>query len=98
MRNVDELKSILKDLDQVLRRRFHVKSLSIFGSVARGEATASSDIDFLVEFSAPVGLIEFISLQNFLEDSLHARIDIATKSALRPEMKESILKEAIRVA
>ena len=98
MRSVEAVKLILKDIEPILRRQYHVKSLSIFGSVARGEATAASDIDFLVEFSAPVGLIEFMSLQNFLEDTLHANIDIATKNALRPEMKETILKEAIRVA
>lgn len=53
--------------------RFSVKSIAIFGSVARDEALPGSDIDLLVEFSEPVGLFDFIRLKNHLEELLQTR-------------------------
>ena len=79
-------------------RDLHVKSLELFGSVARGEAAEASDVDLLVEFEAgkPVGLFEFIRLKHFLEEILGCGVDLATEGALREEMKQRILKEAVR--
>ena len=74
--------------------RHGVKSLAVFGSVARGEATESSDLDLLVEFARPVGLFEFIRLKKFLEDLTKCRVDLVTQDALHPAMRESILSEA----
>jgi hypothetical protein len=81
------------DLDQ-----FAVKSLAVFGSVARGEATESSDIDLLVEFNQPIGLFEFIRLKNYLENLTGLKVDLVTSDALRPTMRDSILSEAVYVA
>ena len=78
--------------------RFHVRSLLVFGSVARDEASPGSDVDLLVEFDAPVGLFEFVRLRRFLETSLGVRVDLATPSALREEMRGRVLAEAIRAA
>ena len=79
---------------------FLVKSLAIFGSVARDEAAEVSDIDVLVEFEEgkSVGLFEFIRLMHFLEEILGCKVDLATSDALRKEMREQILKEAIHAA
>lgn len=78
--------------------RLKVKSLSIFGSVAREEARPDSDIDLLVEFSAPVGIFEFLDLKEYLETILKVRVDLATEPALKKQMKAQILKEAVRAA
>lgn len=77
---------------------FGVTSLSIFGSVARGEAHPDSDIDLLVEFGMPVGLFKFVRLKNYLEELLGCRVDLAMVEALRVQMREQILKEAVRAA
>ncbi len=74
-----------------------VKSLAVFGSVARNEATTGSDIDLLIEFARPIGLFDFVYVKNYLEQVLGCRVDLATPDALRPEMRERILKEAIGV-
>ncbi len=79
-------------------RRHQVKQLSVFGSVARDEAGAGSDIDILVEFSRPVGLFEFVRLKAFLEDLLGCDVDLVTPEALRPEMRDEILQEAVHAA
>lgn len=80
-------------------RRFGVRHLAVFGSTARDEATPHSDTDVLVEFEphARIGLFGFVELQRTLSDILSNRIDLATPEALRPEMREEILAEAVRV-
>jgi len=77
--------------------RFEVNSIAVFGSVARGDAKKSSDLDLLVEFSQPVGLFNFIRLKKYLEDLTHCSVDLVTPDALRPEMRNSILSEAVYV-
>ena len=76
---------------------FHVKSLAVFGSFARDEATEGSDVDILVEYKpeARVGLFEFIRLQRYLSKLLGRKVDLATPEALRKEMKPEILREAV---
>ena len=80
--------------------RFHVTSLSIFGSMARDEASADSDVDVLVELDpdAVVGLFEFARLQRYLTQLLGRRVDLATPDALHKALRASILSEAIRAA
>ena len=73
-----------------------VKSLELFGSVARNEATPGSDVDFLVEFSIDAGLFELFSVQHYLEDILGCTVDLGTKDALREHLREPVLKDAIR--
>ena len=77
---------------------FHVKTLAVFGSVARGEAHAESDVDLLVEFSVPVGLFEFVRLRRFLEEILGVRVDLVTPGALKPQFRQAVLREAVRAA
>jgi hypothetical protein len=79
---------------------FHVTSLSVFGSVARDEASADSDVDVLVEFDpeAVVGLFEFVRLQRYLTQLLGRQVDLATPDALHKALRASILSEVIRAA
>jgi len=77
--------------------QFHVRSLSVFGSVVRGEAGPDSDIDILVEFEpdAHVGLFTFARLQRCLKEILGREVDLATPTALHKAMKKNILGEAV---
>jgi len=74
-----------------------VKALAIFGSAARGNLTPESDLDILVDFSRPVSLFDFIRLKHYLEEITKRRVDLVTPDALRPEMRDEILKEAVNV-
>jgi uncharacterized protein len=87
---------ILKDHKTDLNQR-GVKSLAIFGSIARGDENEKSDIDILVEFNKPIGLFEFIRLKYFLEDLTKQRVDLVTPDALHPALRETILDEVIYV-
>lgn len=93
-------KDVLKKLKPQLIRlsQFRVKSLAIFGSVARGEARPDSDIDFLVEFEGPATFDRYMDLKLFLEDLLGQPIDLVTRKAVRPELLTFIEQEARRVA
>jgi len=73
-----------------------VKSLRLFGSVARDEARPDSDVDFLVEFSRSGGLFQLFELQHYLEDILECEIDLGTENALREHLREPVLKEVVR--
>jgi len=72
-----------------------VRSLALFGSVVRGEATSDSDVDILVEFSKPVGLFEFIHLKHRIEEILGRSVDLATRAALKPQLRDRILEECV---
>ena len=76
-------------------RRLGVQSLSLFGSIIRGEAGPDSDIDMLVEFSEPVGYFHIFKLQSYLQNLLNLEVDLTTPSALKPEIAEQVLSEAI---
>ncbi len=76
---------------------FSVRSIALFGSFARGEARRNSDIDLLVEFDQPVGLFEFARLKLYLEKKLGREVDLVTTEALRKEMRDDILREALHV-
>jgi uncharacterized protein len=73
---------------------YHVKSVAVFGSVARNEARASSDIDIMVEFSKSPGL-DFVKLQRELSEKFGRNVDLVTKPALHPLLKDRILGEAV---
>ena len=95
----DEALRILSANRQALRE-FSVRSVAIFGSVARDEATEASDADILVEFEdgARIGLFRFIELKQFLERILGCGVDLGTPDSLRSRIREEVLREAIRVA
>jgi predicted nucleotidyltransferase len=66
MRNVEGVKRVFLQHKAELREKFKVKTIGVFGSYVRGEQKCSSDVDVLVEFEEPVGLFEFIKLENYL--------------------------------
>ena len=74
-----------------------VKSLALFGSTARNEATSTSDVDILVEFDRSVGLFEFVRLKLLLEEMLNRKVDLVTPDAIHPALRDRILSEAIYV-
>lgn len=79
-------------------RAMGVRTLSVFGSVARDEAGPGSDVDFLVEFQTPVSFFELFDVQERLEALLGCKVDLVTRGGLRPELRDGILAEAVRAA
>lgn len=94
----DEVLQILRDNQDVLNERFGVRSLALFGSVARDEATADSDVDLLAEFERPIGLFELFALQDELESLLNCSVDVGTVDSLKPRIRAQVLEEAVYVS
>jgi uncharacterized protein len=80
-----------------LSEQYPIKNMGIFGSVARGEHTENSDIDILVEFNAPIGFFDFIKLENHLSKLLGRKVDLISKNALKPAVRDIILNEVAYV-
>ncbi len=94
MKSRRETEELLRKELPILRMRFKVARIGIFGSVVRDEQTASSDIDILVEFAEPVDW-EFIDLKDHLETLLGVKVDLVTVPALKPQLRDGILAEVV---
>ena len=82
---------------QMIRSKFGIKSLALFGSVARNEATQESDLDFIVDFEGVVTFDRYMDLKIFLEDLFGKKIDLAIQESLKPQIRQKIVEEAIDV-
>ena len=94
MGGLDGIEKQLRDLKPELERRFGVRRIGVFGSVARGEEDAGSDVDILVELAEPIGW-ELLDLRDRLEEALGRRVDLVTVGALREEMSASVMREVV---
>ena len=92
--SMKDVPEILKELKPELADKFGVKRIGVFGSYARGSISPESDIDILVEFSRPIGW-DFLDLKDFLENRFRKPVDLVTTKALKQQLRNSILKEAI---
>ena len=89
--SIDEIR---RKVAAPMSRRGVVRA-SIFGSVARGEATASSDVDFLVEFEKGRTLVDVSGLRLDLCEILGRDVDVATRGSLHPKLRDEILRELV---
>lgn len=94
MKHVDAV-AILAGHKGELRERFNIKTIGVFGSIVKGKQHTRSDIDVLVEFEKPVGLFDFMALEEYLSSLLGAKVDLVSKKALKPKIGERILSEVV---
>jgi predicted nucleotidyltransferase len=97
MHDSEDIKRALSGHKVELRKNFKVKSIGVFGSYVRGEQRGGSDVDVFVEFEEPVGLFEFMRLENYLSDLLGVKVDLVSKKALKPHIGERLLEEVIMI-
>ena len=93
VKTLKDVQKVLQAHKEELRKRYGVKRIGVFGSYSRGEQKEDSDVDILVEFEKPVGLIDFVRLQEYLESLLGVKVDLVTKGALKKRIKERVLQE-----
>lgn len=93
----DEIISIVRSLEGHVRKEYKAEVIGVFGSYARGEQTAHSDVDVLVRFLDGATLFDFVGLGDFLEDELRVKVDIVSERAIREELREQILREVVTV-
>jgi uncharacterized protein len=86
----------LREHESALRAR-GVRRAALFGSLARGEGHADSDIDIMVEIdpAAKIGLFEYVGITQFLEDLFPARVDVANRNCLKPLVRPHAERDAV---
>jgi len=94
MKRLQEIQNILQRNKSLLSSRFKVKNIGVFSSHTRGEAREKSDIDIMVELYEPIGW-DFIELKEYLEMVLERPVDLVTNKALKPLIRDDILKEVV---
>lgn len=97
MKRLTTIKQIIKKHKKDIDEKFNVKEIGIFGSYVRGEEQKKSDVDILIEFKEPVGLFEFMDLEEYLQRLLKTKVDLVSKKALKPRIGKYILDEVIYI-
>ena len=92
MKSLDTILSLILKNKPVLQKKYPIKTISVFGSFARGDNNENSDVDILVEFEKHVG-IEFIDLANDLESILHQKVDLISKTGIKQKYLKIIEKD-----
>lgn len=90
-----KLEEIKKKARPILKK-YGIKKAGVFGSTARGEAE-TNDVDLLVKIDQKISLLDFIGIQQELEDELDMKVDLVEYDSLKPALKEDILKEEVPV-
>jgi predicted nucleotidyltransferase len=97
MRELERIMNEIRNNMPYLQEKYRVKSIGLFGSYIRGEQKERSDVDMLVEFEQPVTLLEFVALENRLNEMIGKKVDLVMKNALKPGIGERILREVVYV-
>jgi predicted nucleotidyltransferase len=80
-----------------LKQKYNIKRLGVFGSFVRGENKKKSDIDILVEFNELPDIFLLIDLEDYLKRLLRRKVDLVRKEAIRPHLRDFILKETMYI-
>lgn len=94
-KNLEEIKRILRENKEVLKKEFKIKKIGIFGSYVHNRQKEESDVDILVEFEEVPSLLKFIHIENYLSELLGVKVDLVTRNALKPYIGKIILKEVM---
>ena len=82
---------------KILLQQYGITKAAIFGSLAKGEAKTSSDVDILVEIKNNMSLLDFIGIKIELEEVLKMRVDLVEYDTIKPLIREKILSEQVTI-
>ena len=97
MKTVDEIRTIIRQHQDILSEKYGVAIVGVFGSYVRGHQEEKSDIDLLADILRPTSLLELVGAEIYLSEILGAKVDLVPKRDVREELKETILNEAIAI-
>lgn len=97
MRTIKEIQELLKRCKDEIEKEFKAEIIGIFGSYVRGEEKPESDVDVLVRFKEGATLFDLVGLAEFLEEQIGVKVDVVSERAIKPELKEQILKEVVAI-
>jgi len=91
--DLNEIKKQIKPLLQ----KYGITEASIVGSVARNEEIETSDIDIIIEATKDMSLLTFSRLKLELENVLKKKVDLIDRSAVKPRLKNYLLKDEVKL-
>ena len=94
---IEEIQNTIAAEKDEIRRKYRAEIKGIFGSYARGDFHADSDLDLLVDFDEGADLFDLVGLQQFLEEKLGCKVDLVSRRSLREELRTSVLNEMINL-
>lgn len=94
---IEKVKKIVVEEKDEIRQQYKAEIKAVFGSYARGDFHADSDLDLLVDVDAGATLLDLVGLQQFLEDRLGCKVDVVTRRSLREEIRASVYNNMIRL-
>lgn len=93
--SLDFIKHRLAEQKSLLKNKYKIIRLGIFGSYIRGEQQSGSDVDVLIDYDKAPSLIELIEIENMLSDLLGLKVDLVTSKGLKPQLRQRILDEVV---
>jgi len=93
----EEILAILRTVKPALADRFKAREIALFGSVARAEDVPRSDVDLLVDFADGADLLDLVGLGLYLEELLGRKVDVVSRHALRPEIRDTVFRDLVPV-
>jgi hypothetical protein len=97
MKDLKEIKEIIKQHRNILAEKYGVAVVGIFGSYVRGEQEQRSDIDLLADILRPISLLEMVGAELYLSEVLEIKVDLVPKRSVREELRDNILEEAVSI-
>jgi len=93
---IEQIKNRISSRKEEMQKKFHIKSIGVFGSYAKNMQTKKSDIDILVEFEkGHKDFFNYMRLKLYLEKLFGRKVDLVIKEAIKPQLKERILNEVV---
>ena len=92
---LEEIQKTIVEAKDEIRQQYKAEVKGIFGSYARGDFHADSDLDLLVDFDGGANLLDLVGLQQFLEDKLGCKVDVVSRRSLREEIHTSVFNDMI---
>jgi predicted nucleotidyltransferase len=97
MKTVEQIRTAIRQHQEVLVERYGIKVVGLFGSYARREHRKRSDLDLLVDIVRPISLLELIGAELYLSEVLGVKVDLIPKRGVREELRETIFREALSI-
>ncbi|NCS04226.1 MAG: nucleotidyltransferase family protein [Microcystis aeruginosa G13-07] len=97
MKNLEEIKEILGQVKSLVKEKYYVSELGIFGDYVKGEVQENSEVNILIDYTEPPRLLDLVDLEYYLSDLLKVKADVIIKNGLKGRRRERILSEVIYV-
>ena len=97
MKDLNEIKDIIKQHRNIIADKYGIAIVGIFGSYVRGEQEQKSDVDLLADILRPISLLEMVGAEIYLSEVLEIKVDLVPKRSVREELRDNILEEAVSI-